>query len=156
MPFKFRELEIPGVILVESKIFNDGRGCFMEIFKQSDFHEFGIREPFTQDNYSISSKGVLRGLHYQVGSHVQGKLIRCLSGAIFDVAVDIRNNSPTFGKWVSAELTSEMGHMLYIPPGLAHGFIVTSKQAQILYKCTREYSKTDERGIIWNDPEIGI
>lgn len=156
MPFKFIELEIPGVILVESKIFSDGRGCFMEIFKRSNFYEFGIKEHFVQDNYSISSKGVLRGLHYQVGLHAQGKLVRCISGRIFDVAVDIRRDSTTFGKWVGVELNSETGNLLFIPPGFAHGFVVMSEKAEILYKCTKEYSSKDERGIIWNDSDIGI
>ena len=156
MPFKFRELEIPGVILVESKIFSDGRGCFMEIFKHSDFYEFGIKEYFVQDNYSISSKGVLRGLHYQVGLHAQGKLVRCISGRIFDVAVDIRRDTTTFGNWVGVELNSETGNLLFIPPRFAHGFVVMSEKAEILYKCTKEYSSKDERGIIWNDSDIGI
>ena len=156
MPFRYKRLEIPDVILVEPVMFPDGRGFFMETYKESDFHAHGIRENFVQDNHSSSAKGVLRGLHYQKEPMAQGKLIRCIQGAIFDVAVDIRRDSDTFGQWISAELSAENRHMLYVPPGFAHGFMVVSDMAEILYKCTCEYSPGDERGIIWNDPDIGI
>jgi dTDP-4-dehydrorhamnose 3,5-epimerase len=156
MPFHFRHLEIPEILLIEPKVFRDARGVFMETYKCSDFIQHGIRENFLQDNYSRSSGGVLRGLHYQKDPYAQGKLIQCLRGRIFDVAVDMRKNSPTFGRWVSAELSEENGFMLYVPPGFAHGFIVLGESADVLYKCTREYSPENDRGIIWNDPEVNI
>ncbi|MEN6474414.1 MAG: dTDP-4-dehydrorhamnose 3,5-epimerase [Syntrophaceae bacterium] len=156
MPFRFNRLEIPDVILIEPVIFPDGRGFFMETYKHSDFYAFGIRENFDQDNHSSSAQGVLRGLHYQKAPMAQGKLIRCIQGAIFDVAVDIRQDSPTFGRWISVELSAGNRQMLYVPPGFAHGFMVISDMAEIQYKCTREYSPQDEGGIIWNDPDIGI
>ena len=156
MPFRFKRLEIPDVVLVEPVSFPDGRGFFMETYKHTDFAAFGIREYFVQDNHSSSAKGVLRGLHYQKEPMAQGKLIRCVQGAVFDVAVDIRRASPSFGRWISAELNAENRLMLYVPPGFAHGFMVLSEMAEIQYKCTREYSPQDERGIIWSDPDIGI
>ena len=156
MPFNFRELDIPGIIVVEPKIFRDGRGFFMEAYKHSDFAAAGIPELFVQDNYSRSSKNVLRGLHYQKPPMEQGKLIRCIRGKIFDVAVDIREDSPTFKRWVGLELSEDNNHMLYIPPEFAHGFMVLSDMAEIVYKSTKEYSPADERAIIWNDPDIGI
>lgn len=156
MPFNFKRLAIPEVILVEPKVFPDGRGFFMESYKHSDFRSFGIGEHFVQDNHSMSSQGVLRGLHYQLNPNAQGKLVRCIRGAIFDVAVDIREGSPTFGRWVGVELSEENRYMLYIPPDFAHGFVVLSEMAEIIYKCTKEYSPENERGIIWNDPAIGI
>ena len=156
MSFNFRQLEIPEVILVESKLFGDPRGFFVETYKHSDFVQAGIKEHFVQDNYSRSSKGVLRGLHYQMAPHAQGKLVRCLRGAIYDVAVDIRKNSPAFGDWINAELSEDNGLMLYVPPGFAHGFLVLSDSADVLYKCTAEYSPEDDRGIIWNDPDLDI
>ena len=156
MPFKFQSLEIPEIILVEPKVLKDDRGSFMETYKHSDFAAAGIKEYFVQDNHSRSSRNVLRGLHYQKAPAGQGKLVRCARGAIFDVAVDIRAASPTFGRWVSHELSEENGLMLYIPPDFAHGFLVLSDRADIIYKCTAEYSPSDERGIIWNDPQIKI
>lgn len=156
MPFKFQSLEIPEVILVEPKVLKDDRGFFMETYKDSDFAAAGIKDPFVQDNHSRSSRHVLRGLHYQKAPAGQGKLVRCARGAIFDVAVDIRAGSPTFSRWVAAELSEENGLMLYIPPDFAHGFLVLSDRADIIYKCTAEYSPADERGIIWNDPQINI
>jgi dTDP-4-dehydrorhamnose 3,5-epimerase len=156
MPFRFTRLEIPDIVLIEPVSFPDGRGFFMETYKYSDFAAFGIRENFVQDNHSFSAQGVLRGLHYQKEPMAQGKLIRCLQGAIFDVAVDIRRASPGFGRWIGAELSAENRHMLYVPPGFAHGFMVLSDMAEIQYKCTREYSPLHERGIIWNDADIGI
>jgi dTDP-4-dehydrorhamnose 3,5-epimerase len=156
MPFEFTRLEIPEVVLVTPKVFPDGRGFFMETYKYSDFSRFGIPERFVQDNVSRSTKGVLRGLHYQKDPKAQGKFVRCVRGAVFDVAVDIRRGSPAFGKWVAAELTEENRLMLYMPAGFAHGFVVTSDLAEIEYKCTEEYSAAEERGIRWDDPEICI
>lgn len=156
MSFRFMRMEIPDVVLIDPVVFPDGRGFFMETYKYSDFSAFGIQECFVQDNHSSSGKGVLRGLHYQREPMAQGKLIRCIQGTIFDVAVDIRRGSPSFGRWISSELSAENRRMLYVPPGFAHGFMLLSDMAEILYKCTREYSPQDERGIIWNDPDIGI
>jgi dTDP-4-dehydrorhamnose 3,5-epimerase len=156
MPFIFKKLAVPEVILIEPKVFKDARGSFMEVYKYSDFAQAGIKEHFVQDNFSKSIKGVLRGLHFQKKPNAQGKLIRCIKGSIFDVAVDIRKGLPTFGKWVGAELSEENGLMLYIPPAFAHGFVVLSETAGVVYKCTREYSPEDESGIIWNDPDLGI
>ena len=156
MPFQFKNLEIPGIIVVDPLVLRDERGFFMETYKHSDFHAAGIKEHFVQDNHSRSSKHVLRGLHYQKGPAGQGKLVRCNRGKIFDVAVDIRKGSPTFKRWAGAELSEENSMMLYIPPGFAHGFVVLSDGAEIIYKCTVEYSPANERGIIWNDPDINI
>ena len=156
MPFIFRNLSIPDIILVEPKKYGDSRGFFMETYKHSDFALASIREQFVQDNYSRSSEGVLRGLHYQKDPNSQGKLVQCTSGKIFDVAVDIRKGSPTFMQWVSAELSEENNLMLYVPPAFAHGFVVLSESADVVYKCTREYAPEDDRGIIWNDPDLGI
>ena len=156
MPFLFKRLAVQDIILIEPKKFPDDRGFFMETYKHSDFSRNGIREYFVQDNYSRSSRGILRGLHYQRNPYAQGKLVQCLKGRIFDVAVDIRKSSPTFGNWVSAELSEENSLMLYVPPGFAHGFIVLSETADVLYKCTKEYAPDSDRGIIWNDPDINI
>jgi dTDP-4-dehydrorhamnose 3,5-epimerase len=156
MPFEFKQLAVPGVILVVPKVFGDARGFFLEFYKHSEFAQAGIPEHFVQDNHSKSVKGVLRGLHYQKAPHAQGKLVRCLHGKIFDVAVDIRKGSPNYGKWAGAELSGENNHMLYVPPGFAHGFLVLSEQAEVLYKCTEEYAPAGDRGVVWNDPDIGI
>jgi dTDP-4-dehydrorhamnose 3,5-epimerase len=156
MPFKFKKLAIPEVILIEPKVFQDERGSFAETYKYSEFAGMGIKEYFVQDNYSKSSKAVLRGLHFQKNPHAQGKLVRCIKGKIFDVAVDIIKGSPAFGKWVGAELSEGNNLMLYIPSGFAHGFVVLSGAADVIYKCTREYSTEDDRGIIWNDPDLDI
>jgi dTDP-4-dehydrorhamnose 3,5-epimerase len=156
MPFTFKRLSIPEIILIEPQVFRDARGLFLETYKHSAFSNEGIWEHFVQDNYSRSSHGVLRGLHFQKNPHAQGKLVQCLQGRIFDVAVDIRQGSPAYGKWVSAELTGENNLMLYVPPGFAHGFVVLSESADVLYKCTREYAQREDRGIVWNDPDINI
>jgi dTDP-4-dehydrorhamnose 3,5-epimerase len=156
MPFKFSELEIPDVILVKPLPFKDDRGVFVELYRYSDFARAGIREYFLQDNYSKSRKNVLRGLHYQKGPMAQGKLVHCLQGRILDVAVDIRKGSPTYGHWVSTELSGDNNLMLYIPPAFAHGFVVLSNLADVMYKCTEEYNPENDRGIIWNDPDINI
>ena len=157
MPFSFTQLEIPEVILIEPKAFGDQRGFFMETYKSTDFAEFGIDARFVQDNHSRSeANGVLRGLHYQKGPQAQAKLIRVISGSIFDVAVDIRRNSPTYGKWVSAVLSSANKKMLYIPVGFAHGFCTLEKGTEIIYKCTEVYSSEYDRGVIWSDKNINI
>ncbi len=156
MPFEFVPLEIPGLILVKPRIMGDNRGFFLELYKHSDFVSAGISEHLVQDNYSKSERRVLRGLHYQKNPTAQGKLVTCLKGRIFDVAVDIRKGSPQFGKWVAAELSEDNKHLLFIPPGFAHGFQVLSETAEVMYKCTHEYSPSDERGIIWNDSDINV
>jgi len=156
VPFDFRQLAIPDLVLIEPKMFGDDRGAFLEIYKHSEFVRSGIPEHFVQDNYSRSIRGVLRGLHYQLGPKAQGKLVRCVQGRIFDVAVDIRKGSPTYGRWDGEELSGENGLMLFIPAGFAHGFLTLSDSAEVLYKCTEEYSPAHDRGIIWSDPDINI
>ena len=156
MAFEFKRLEIPDVILITPTAFADERGFFMESHKESEFKANGIEFEFKQDNHSKSSRNVLRGLHYQLEPYAQGKLVRVVTGSIFDVAVDIRKSSPTFGKWVSAELSEDNKKMLWIPPGFAHGFLTLEDNTNVLYKTTNEYNKESERGISWNDPEIGI
>ncbi|AFS83509.1 dTDP-4-dehydrorhamnose 3,5-epimerase [Candidatus Nitrosopumilus sediminis] len=156
MPFTFKRLNIPDVVLIEAKSFPDDRGFFLESFKESSFISNGIVTRFVQDNFSHSSQGVLRGLHYQKNPKAQSKLVTALRGEIFDVAVDIRKDSPTYGKWVG-EILSESNHKsLYIPEGFAHGFCVISKTADVLYKVNNEYSPEHEKGIIWNDPDLKI
>jgi dTDP-4-dehydrorhamnose 3,5-epimerase len=156
MSFTFKKLDIPEVILVESKAFSDDRGYFLEIFKESVFISNGIDTKFIQDNFSYSIKGVLRGLHYQKNPKAQAKLVTALRGEIFDVAVDIRKNSPTFGKWVG-EILSEKNHKsLYVPEGFAHGFCILSNEADVFYKVNQEYSPEHEKGIVWNDPDLNI
>jgi dTDP-4-dehydrorhamnose 3,5-epimerase len=156
MPFHFQPLAIPEVVLVEARQFGDDRGYFMETYKQSEFAAHGITLPFVQDNCSHSVRGVLRGLHYQTEPYAQGKLVLALHGEILDVAVDIRQSSPTFGQWVGEVLSAANGRMLYIPPGFAHGFCVLSEQATVHYKCTQVYSPQCDRGILWNDPTLAI
>lgn len=155
MSFSFKKLDIPEVILVETDVFGDSRGFFLEVWKDSVYKEAGIPS-FVQENQSSSVKGVLRGLHYQVAPYAQGKLVRCIRGEIFDVAVDIREDSPTRHQWVHALLSEDNHHALYIPPGFAHGFCVMSDTAEIVYKCTAEYSPAHERGIMWDDPAVGV
>lgn len=147
---------IPEVILIKPRIFGDARGFFFESYKKSLFVNNGIKQDFHQDNHSHSKRGVLRGLHYQIGNAVQAKLIRCTKGAIFDVAVDVRKSSPTFGKWVGYKLSEENKYMLLIPEGFAHGFLTISEEAEVLYKASNEYSVESERGVIFNDPVIAI
>lgn len=157
MPFEFQRFEILDVVLVTAKAFEDSRGFFMETYKRSEFVANGITESFVQDNYSHStSRGVLRGLHYQKDPKAQGKLVYVVRGTIFDVAVDIRRGSPTYGKWVGAELSSEKRNMLWVPPGFAHGFCVLSDSADVVYKCTEEYAPELDRCIRWDDPAIGV
>lgn len=156
MPFSFKKLEIPEVLLVESKAFTDERGYFMESFKESAFVSNGIKTKFVQDNFSRSIKGVLRGLHYQKNPQAQAKLVIALQGEIFDVAVDIRKGSPTYGKWVGEILSDKNHRLLYIPEGFAHGFCVLSDSADVLYKVNSEYSPEHECGILWNDTDLAI
>ncbi|MBT5856538.1 dTDP-4-dehydrorhamnose 3,5-epimerase [bacterium] len=153
---KFTPLSIPDVIHIEPKIFEDNRGFFMEVYHQEKYAEAGISDAFVQDNYSRSSKGTLRGLHYQLHPKAQGKLVRAVKGEILDVAVDIRKGSSTFGQWVSAILSEDKKNLLYVPPGFAHGFYVISDTADIEYKCTSTYSADHERSIRWDDPDINI
>jgi dTDP-4-dehydrorhamnose 3,5-epimerase len=149
-------LAIPDVLLIEPKVFGDTRGFFFESFNQKAFNEAtGTNHQFVQDNHSRSSRGVLRGLHYQI-QQPQGKLVRVVQGAVFDVAVDIRKSSPTFGQWVGAELSADNHHQLWVPPGFAHGFLTLSESAEFLYKTTDYYAPAHERCIVWNDATIGI
>lgn len=156
MPFDFKQLALPGPVLITPRVFGDDRGFFVELYKHSDFVQAGITEHLVQDNFSKSAKGVLRGLHYQKSPKAQGKLVLCMKGNIFDVAVDIRKGSPQYGKWIGVELSEQNRQMLYVPPGFAHGFQVLSETAEVLYKCTDEYSPPDERGILWNDTDINV
>ncbi len=157
MPFTFfKSLEIPEIILIEIKNFQDNRGYFMETYKKSEFLDNGIDVDFVQDNYSFSVQNVLRGLHFQKEPYSQGKLVMPYKGEIFDVAVDMRKDSPTLGKWIGIKLDTGKPQMLYIPPGFAHGFCVLSKDAIIGYKVTAEFSPSSDCGIIWNDPDIGV
>jgi len=155
MPFTFERQAIPEVILIEPKAFSDVRGFFMETYKQSDFAPW-VDGVFVQENHSKSPRGVLRGLHFQVGPYAQGKLVRVISGEIFDVAVDIRPDSPTRGRWVGTPLSAANRRMLYIPPWCAHGFCVVSDAAEVVYKTTTEYSPANESGYMWNDPAFAI
>lgn len=152
---KFTRLEIPDVILVEPDIFGDARGFFTETFHAAKYAAGGIDRAFVQDNFSFSRRGILRGLHYQL-TKPQAKLVYVVHGEVFDVAVDIRRGSPTFGQWCGRVLSAENHHQMFVPEGFAHGFCVTSETASFLYKCSALYDPADERGIAWNDPEIGI
>lgn len=156
MRFQFQQLEIPDIVLIEPTVLEDDRGFFSETYKYSEFSDFGIRDVFMQDAHSQSRRGVLRGLHYQKKHRAQGKLIRVVVGALFDVAVDLRTKSPTYGKWVGVQLSAANRKMLYIPPGFAHGFCALTELAEVLYKTTDEHAPESERGILWNDPELGI
>jgi len=156
MPFEFKRLEIPDVILITPKVFTDERGFFIETYQKDDFAKAGITGEFVQQNHSKSIKGVLRGLHYQKEPYAQAKLVRCIKGEIFDVAVDIRKNSPTFGKYVSVILSEENKKMLYIPRGFAHGFEVISDEAEVIYSVDNFYSKENESGIRWDNQKIDI
>ncbi|MBW9220547.1 dTDP-4-dehydrorhamnose 3,5-epimerase [Methanothermococcus sp. SCGC AD-155-N22] len=156
MPFEFRKMKIPDVILIKPKVFGDERGFFMETYKKSDFEKAGIKGEFLQDNHSRSRYGVLRGLHFQREPYAQAKIVRCIRGVIYDVAVDLRRDSPTFGKYVGVILSEHNKYMLYIPRGFAHGFLVLSDVAEVLYKVDNEYAPEYEGGIIWNDEDISI
>jgi dTDP-4-dehydrorhamnose 3,5-epimerase len=146
---------LPGVVLLEPRVFGDARGFFLESWNRRTFAELGLDIDFVQDNHSRSAKGVLRGLHYQL-HQPQGKLVRVTSGAVFDVAVDLRRSSPHFGKWTGHELSADNHRMLWIPPGFAHGFLVLSESADFLYKTTAYYAPEWDRGIRWDDPDIGV
>ena len=153
---EYKETAIQGVWILEPKVFNDARGYFFEVWKQSDFEAHIGKVSFIQDNESKSSYGVIRGLHYQKGSFSQAKLVRVISGKVLDVAVDLRKSSPTFGKYVMVELSGENKRQFFIPRGLAHGFLVLSKEAVFTYKVDNVYAPDQEAGIRWDDPEIGI
>lgn len=146
---------IPDVLIIEPKVFGDDRGFFMETWTKRVFEEIGISGEFVQDNHSKSQQGVLRGLHYQM-QQPQGKLVRVLRGRVYDVAVDLRKSSPTFGQWVAEELSEENKRMLWVPPGFAHGFYVMSNEAEFVYKCTDYYAPEHERSIVWNDDALCI
>ncbi|MEI6764145.1 MAG: dTDP-4-dehydrorhamnose 3,5-epimerase [Bacteroidota bacterium] len=148
--------KIPEVFILEPDVFRDSRGYFFESYNKDKFTGIGIDFEFIQDNQSCSQKDVLRGLHFQNPPYAQGKLVRVIRGAVFDVAVDIRKNSPTFGAWVGAELTADNNHMLWLPPGFAHGFLTLENNTVFSYKCTSAYNKAAEGIIMWNDPDIGI
>lgn len=156
MPFEFEKQSIEDVILVKPKVFGDNRGFFMESYKKSEFIKNGIDIEFQQDNHSKSSAKVLRGLHYQAKPYEQAKLVRCITGKIYDIAVDIRPNSKTFGQYVKVELSEDNKNMLYIPKGFAHGFVVLSSEAELLYKASGEYNPKADRGIFWADKDLNI
>jgi dTDP-4-dehydrorhamnose 3,5-epimerase len=156
MPFTFQPLSLPEVILVKPTIFPDDRGFFLEAFKGSDFENAGLPARFVQDNFSYSKKDVIRGLHYQKYPKAQGKLVSVLRGSVWDVAVDIRQQSPTFLKWIAVDLNDQNHAMLYIPPGFAHGFVALVDDVHLLYKCTQEYDSQADAGIRWDDPDIAI
>jgi len=150
------KMNIEGLILLKPKVYNDERGFFMETYNENKFSEAGITCKFVQDNHSKSTYGVLRGLHHQIAPYAQAKLVRVIYGEIFDVAVDIRPNSPTFGKWEAVILSAENKCSLFIPEGFAHGFVVTSKEAEVVYKCNKLYAPGYEAGINWNDSKLAI
>ena len=149
------ETSLPGVLLIKPRVFQDPRGFFMETYRADLLAAAGVHETFVQDNHSRSSRGVLRGLHYQL-RHPQAKFCRVVSGEVLDIAVDVRFGSPSFGKWVGAVLSAENGHALYLPKGFAHGFVVRSETADFLYKCSNYYDAADDRGVLWNDPALAI
>ena len=151
----FTQTEIDGVYLIDTKVYGDERGYFMETYREDQFHALGLEYVFVQDNQSSSRKGVLRGLHFQK-KHPQAKLVRVLRGEVFDVAVDLRRKSPTYGRWIGALLSGENRRQLLIPRGFAHGFLVLSDLAEFAYKCDERYHPEDEGGILWNDPDIAI
>lgn len=156
MPYTAIPTAIPEVLVLEPRVFGDARGFFFESFNARDFaRATGLNVDFVQDNHSKSAKGVLRGLHYQI-QHAQGKLVRVVEGEVFDVAVDLRRSSPTFGRWVGERLSADNHRQLWVPPGFAHGFVVLSESAQFLYKTTDYWSPEHERSLLWNDPAIGI
>ena len=152
---EFEPTEIPEVVLIRPKVFGDPRGFFFESWEERKFAAAGLDVKFVQDNHSRSARNILRGLHYQI-QQPQGKLVRVVTGTVFDVAVDIRRSSPTFGRWVGVTLSEENHHMLWVPPGFAHGFVVLSESADFLYRCTDFYAPPQERAIQWNDPDLGV
>jgi len=156
MPFEFIRAAIPEVVVIRPRLFRDGRGFFMESYKRSDFAAHGIGEIFVQSNHSRSAAGILRGLHYQKHPKAQGKLVRTVFGEVFDVAVDLRRGSPTYGQWVGLTLSARDATMIYMPAGFAHGFCAVSEEAEVLYMTTEEYSPAEEAGVVWNDPDLAI
>ena len=156
MPFSFIKCDIDGLVIVEPRVFGDGRGFFLESYKKSDFAKNGIDADFRQDNHSCSTRGVLRGLHFQKNPAAQAKLVTVIKGAAWDVAVDIRRDSPTFKKWIAVELSEDNKKMFYMPEGFAHGFLALTDEVHLIYKCSKEYSPQHDAGIIWNDPELGV
>ncbi|UXN67839.1 dTDP-4-dehydrorhamnose 3,5-epimerase (plasmid) [Devosia neptuniae] len=154
---KVTPLSLPGLVLLEPRVFSDGRGAFFESFNQRSFEEAtGVRAEFVQDNHSVSSRNVVRGLHYQVGDVAQGKLVRVVRGSAFDVAVDLRRTSATFGRWYGINLSAQNRLQMWIPEGFAHGFVALEETTEFLYKTTSYYSATSERCILWNDPSIAV
>jgi dTDP-4-dehydrorhamnose 3,5-epimerase len=156
MPFEFEDTEIDDVKVVKPQVFGDDRGFFMETYVEEEFTEAGVDREFIQDNHSKSGKNVLRGLHYQKSGYAQAKLVRCTRGRILDVAVDLREDSNTFGEYVAVELSAENKKMLYVPRGFAHGFLTLSEEAEVQYKVDNDYAPDQEAGLIWNDPEVDI
>ena len=156
MPFQMHSTPIEGLLVIEPKVFVDERGFFMESFKASDFARFGVTQNFVQDNHSKSKKGVIRGLHFQRTPHAQGKLVRVTHGCAWDVAVDLRKDSPTFGIWYAVELSADNHLLFWIPEGFAHGFLALEDETELLYKSTTEYHQASDAGICWNDPDIGV
>lgn len=156
MTFEFIQQPLDGVVLIRPRVFGDPRGCFLERYKRSEFEAAGISDDFVQDNHSVSTRGVLRGIHYQLPPKAQGKLVWVTRGSVWDVCVDLRRASKTFGAWHGVELDDEGHSMLYVPPGFGHGFVVLSESAHFLYKCTQEYDAATERGVRWDDPQLGI
>ena len=156
MRFTVKKLRIPGALILKPKIYKDNRGFFMETYRKEGFEKIGIKEMFVQDGYSRSKYGVLRGLHFQIGSYAHSKLVRCVRGVIYDVIVDLREGSPTFGKYVSTILSEFNNYILYVPKGLAHGFVVLSDVADVEYKFEKPYNEAYYMGLIWNDPDVGI
>ncbi|MFA5113839.1 MAG: dTDP-4-dehydrorhamnose 3,5-epimerase [Candidatus Margulisiibacteriota bacterium] len=154
--FKFTRSPLPGLLIIEPQVFADDRGFFLEFYNRDEFARHGLTEPFVQDNHSRSKKGVLRGLHYQINPSPMGKLVKCLRGKIFDVGVDVRKGSPTWGKYYSDVLTGDNHKMLYLPPGFAHGFLALEDDSEVIYACTGVYSAQAERAVAWNDPGLGI
>ena len=152
---KIQDLAVPDVKLIKPRRFNDGRGFFQQTYHHEQYAEAGITTRFVQDNWSRSTRGVLRGLHYQY-EHPQAKLVSVIQGEVFDVAVDMRRNAPTFGQWVGEFLSAENGCQMYVPVGFAHGFVVLSDAVDFMYKCSDFYAPGDEYGVLWNDPELGI
>lgn len=152
---KFLNTAIPEIVIVEPRVFEDARGFFMETWEERKFAAGGIPARFVQDNHSVSRQWVLRGLHYQLG-RPQGKLVRVTQGEVFDVAVDLRKSSPTFGKWVGETLSASNRRMMWIPPGFAHGFVALGERVEFLYKCTDFYDPASERTLLWNDPQVGV
>ncbi|MGE0193940.1 MAG: dTDP-4-dehydrorhamnose 3,5-epimerase [Planctomycetota bacterium] len=156
MPFEFEPLDLAGVVLVRARVMEDARGHFLEAYKCSAFEGAGIAGPFVQENVSRSGRGVLRGIHYQLSPHAQGKVVQVTAGSVFDVCVDLRRGSPTFGSWLGRRLDADRYEMLYVPPGFGHGFVVLSETADVSYRCTAEYAPASERGVRWDDRDLAI